>query len=162
IFSQSVLTSLKLSPFIVANLLALIELGTSFSYLVAGGVAARISLRPLLYGTFALLAIMVGLNAFAVAWMSLISLAIAMLVPTVFLIALEMFFHSQIPNRLRASFFSVNSLVQSIFISLTFLGLGFLLDRMPESHAIAWLAVFPLMGFALAAFYFEKMSPVRV
>jgi MFS family permease len=64
--------------------------------------------------------------------------------------------NEQIPSRIRATFLSVQSFVTSFFISMSYLGGGYLMDRYPPHIVLSLLGFLPILGLIVLHFHFNN------
>jgi drug/metabolite transporter (DMT)-like permease len=82
--------------------------------------------------------------------------AIIDMLPSLIFVHTDRYINDRVPSEIRASMLSVHSFLSSIFISVTFLGAGQMLNILPSSLVLGSLGVLPLVGAGCLYYYFKQ------
>ena len=80
-----------------------------------------------------------------------------MLLPSLMFVEIEAKIQESLPDGIRATFFSLRSVVESAVISVSYFFLGKAFDQESSHMAVSYLAIWPVLGI-LAFFLYQSLQ----
>lgn len=165
IFSQSIFKKYfsEISSYTV--LLAGVELLSSFTYATCTRLTSKFKLSTVVLGTLGVSAISILSNHLGLLSVACVAFVTTMLLPSLMFVEIEAKIQDSLPDGIRATFFSLRSVVESAVISVSYFFLGKAFDQESAHTAVSYLAIWPVLGILVFFLYQalqgrkEKVSP---
>ena len=157
IFSQSIFKKYfsEISSYTV--LLAGVELLSSFTYATCTRLTSKFNLSTVVLGTLGISAISILSNHLGLLSVACVAFVTTMLLPSLMFVEIEAKIQDSLPDGIRATFFSLRSVVESAVISVSYFFLGKAFDQESAHTAVSYLAIWPVLGI-LAFFLYQALQ----
>ncbi len=162
IFSQSVFKQYfsEISSYTI--LLAGVELLSSFSYVVCERLTSKFKLASVAWFTLGFSALSILSNRLGLLSVACLAFVTTMLLPSLLLVEIEAKIQDSLPDGIRATFFSLRSVVESAMISISYFFLGKAFDQESSHIAVSYLAIWPVLGILAFTLYQALQSRAAV
>ena len=154
IFAQELFQWYKLSISDIATLFAFIQVSAGILTILAGKISRRFSFKQIILVSTILVSLISGLNYYPFVILAIILFLINNIICEIVKIIFNDVVQRQLPDKIRASATGLIFFIESIFLSLGYMFVGYLFDVVSPNKAIAALSFIGMISFILAYAYF--------
>jgi MFS family permease len=161
IFSQELFKWYNLSVSEIATLFSCIQVSAGIFTMLSGKIAKRYSLKKIILTSTILVLFITLSNYFPIIILAIILFFASNTICEIVKIVFNDFIQREIPDNIRASATAFIFFIESIFLSIGYLYVGYLFDVTSPNKAIASLSIIASISFILAAIYIfikDKLS----
>ncbi|MCC6082061.1 MULTISPECIES: MFS transporter [Bacillus cereus group] len=157
-FSQQFFHIMGIDIYVISLLFMIGRLLSGFSYFIAPKLEKRFSSRSVIVVTMMGTPIFLILNLFNIGVFYYLSFLIIVILPYISNVLNMNFIHSKVPSLIRASIISVGSMIGSVFLVLSYLLIGFLLDTTQLNVTTAFIGLINLLTVIVYIYKTKKME----
>lgn len=154
IFSQELFRWYGLSIPEVAILFSFIQVSAGMFTILSGRIARKFSLKQIILTSTLLILVISISNYFPILWFAVILFLANNTICEIVKIVFNDFIQRVIPDEIRASATAFIVFIESVFLSIGYLYVGYFFDIIDPNKAIASLSILALISFILAFMYF--------
>ncbi|ATB38927.1 MFS transporter [Cystobacter fuscus] len=156
IFSQAIFKAYGLEPYQIGTVIAVAEVLAAGSYLLAERVSRLLSLEHALYLAAALAAGLLVLNGVHELRLMVVAFLSVTALGPLCEVLVGNYLIGKVPGPIRASAMSIVSFVESMVISVGYLGYGYALELIDIRQFVVASALLPCMAAGCAFVYFRR------